>query len=191
MRGAYIEQERARAKALGYDDPTNPNFDATTEMYHKTLTECLRRIKKLKDAGHDPKKIAIMVASHNEDTVRFAIEKMQEIGISPEDKVICFGQLLGMCDYITMPLGQAGYSAYKYIPYGPVNEVCVSTCGAFDCQLTTSTFQVLPYLSRRAQENKGVLKKIQKEKRLLLKEITRRLMRGQLFYKPKGDYTPI
>lgn len=46
-----------------------------------------------------------MVASHNEDTVRFAIEKMKEIGISPEDKVICFGQLLGMCDYITMPLG--------------------------------------------------------------------------------------
>ena len=65
------------------------------------------RIKKLKDAGQDPKKIAIMVASHNEDTVRFAIEKMKEIGISPEDKVICFGQLLGMCDYITMPLGES------------------------------------------------------------------------------------
>lgn len=45
MRGAYIEQERARAAALGYDDPTNPSFEATTEMYHKTLTECLRRIR--------------------------------------------------------------------------------------------------------------------------------------------------
>lgn len=31
---------------------------------------------------------------------------MKEIGISPEDKVICFGQLLGMCDYITFPLGK-------------------------------------------------------------------------------------
>ena len=59
----------------------------------------------MKDAGEDAKKIGIMVASHNEDTVRFAIEKMKEIGISPEDKVICFGQLLGMCDYITFPLG--------------------------------------------------------------------------------------
>jgi len=172
VRGAYMEQERERAKALGYTDPINPSYEATTEMYHKTLTECLRRIKLLKDKGEDAKKIGIMVASHNEDTVRFAIEKMKEIGISPEDKVICFGQLLGMCDYITMPLGQAGYSAYKYIPYGPVHEV-------------------LPYLSRRAQENKGVLKKIQKEKRLLKSEILRRLFTGKLFYTPKGNYVPI
>ncbi|CAL7950270.1 unnamed protein product [Xylocopa violacea] len=172
VRGAYIEQERARAAAMGYPDPTNPTYEATTESYHRTLMECLRRMKQYKDKGEDPKKIGIMVASHNEDTVRFAIEKMKEIGISPEDKVICFGQLLGMCDYITFPLGQSGYSAYKYIPYGPVKEV-------------------LPYLSRRAQENRGILKKIKKEKRLLLAEIMRRFTKGQIFYKPKGNYTPV
>ncbi|RLU17231.1 hypothetical protein DMN91_011300 [Ooceraea biroi] len=172
VRGAYIEQERARAAAMGYPDPTNPTYEATTDSYHKTLMECLRRMKQYKDKGEDPKKIGIMVASHNEDTVRFAIEKMKEIGISPEDKVICFGQLLGMCDYITFPLGQSGYSAYKYIPYGPVKEV-------------------LPYLSRRAQENRGILTKIKKEKSLLLSEITRRIVRGKIFYKPKGNYTPV
>jgi proline dehydrogenase len=171
VRGAYLDQERARAAALGYPDPTNPNFEATSDQYHKTLTECLRRIKAFKDLGEE-KKIAIMVASHNEDTVRFAIQKMKEFGIEPEDKVICFGQLLAMCDYITFPLGQSGYSAYKYIPYGPVNEV-------------------LPYLSRRAHENKGVLKKIKKEKRLLASEIARRLVTGKWWYTPKGDYTPV
>lgn len=124
VRGAYIEQERARAAALGYADPTNPNFEATTEMYHKTLAECLRRIKKLKDAGVDPKKIAIMVASHNEDTVRFAIDQMKEIGISPEDKVICFGQLLGMCDYITMPLGE--FREDRFESHLPTNSFLVS-----------------------------------------------------------------
>ncbi|XP_014488822.1 PREDICTED: proline dehydrogenase 1, mitochondrial-like [Dinoponera quadriceps] len=74
VRGAYIEQ-RTRAAAMGYPDPTNPTYEATTESYHKTLMECLRRIKQYKDKGEDPKKIGIMVASHNEDTVCFAIEK--------------------------------------------------------------------------------------------------------------------
>ncbi|XP_065205612.1 proline dehydrogenase 1, mitochondrial isoform X2 [Planococcus citri] len=172
VRGAYMEQERARAVSLNYTDPINPSYEATTEMYHNTLSECLKRVKELKDVGDVANKIGIMVASHNEDTVRFAIQNMKEIGISPEDKVICFGQLYGMCDYITFPLGQAGYSAYKYIPYGPVNEV-------------------LPYLSRRATENKTVIKKLQKEKKLLKEELIRRLKNGQLFHTPKGDYEPI
>lgn len=60
---------------MGYLDPTNPTYEATTESYHRTLMECLRRMKLYKDKGEDPKKLAIMVASHNEDTVRFAIEK--------------------------------------------------------------------------------------------------------------------
>lgn len=78
----------------------------------------------LKDNGDDARKIGIMVASHNEDTVRFAIENMKSIGISPEDKVICFGQLLGMCDYITFPLGKfrnvnvtwEGMTVYSVLP---------------------------------------------------------------------------
>ncbi|XP_046655257.1 proline dehydrogenase 1, mitochondrial-like isoform X2 [Daphnia pulicaria] len=171
VRGAYMEQERARASALGYQDPINPTYEATTAMYEKTLLECLTRIKDMKTRTNE-RRIGAMVASHNEDTVRFAIKKMEELGISPEDKVICFGQLLGMCDQISFPLGQSGYSVYKYVPYGPVDEV-------------------LPYLSRRAQENRGILTKIKKEKRLLVTELKRRLVKGQLFSTPKGDYVPI
>ena len=67
-------QERARAVSLGYEDPVNENYEATTNMYHNTLTECLRRIKQLKDTTEE-KRIGIMVASHNPDTVRFTIQK--------------------------------------------------------------------------------------------------------------------
>ncbi|XP_053617333.1 proline dehydrogenase 1, mitochondrial [Plodia interpunctella] len=168
VRGAYIEQERARAAAMGYEDPTCENVDATTASFHKCLKEILSRAK----TGPQQGRVGIMVASHNEDTVRYAIRLMQEHDIKPDDKVVCFGQLLGMCDHITFPLGQAGYSAYKYVPYGPVLEV-------------------LPYLSRRANENRGFLVKIKKEKGLILKEIFRRVFTGQMFYKPDGKYTPV
>ena len=178
--------------------------------------ECMRRIKHLKDSDK-PKKVGIMVASHNEDTIRFAIENMKRLDIAPEDKVdiyYCILQYAVNCDKIdvsinnlyfrlfvlvscwecvtncpflwvstlyhmaeTCPLfiiiaGQAGYSVYKYVPYGPVNEV-------------------LPYLSRRARENSGILTKLEKEKMLLRRELKERIFQGRMFQKPKGDYIPI
>lgn len=75
VRGAYMEQERARAKLLGYKDPINPDYESTSAMYHSVLDECLTRIKALKDAGDDPQKIGIMVASHNADTVRYGVKR--------------------------------------------------------------------------------------------------------------------
>lgn len=76
VRGAYMLQERERAASLGYDDPINPGFEATSEMYHRCLAECMRRMHELKQFGDGrEKKVGIMVASHNADTIRFAIQK--------------------------------------------------------------------------------------------------------------------
>jgi len=171
VRGAYMEQERARAAELGYEDPINPNFEATSEMYHRCLAECMRRMQELK-LTNQPNKVGIMVASHNADTIRFALQRMKELGIEPDERLICFGQLYGMCDNLSFPLGQAGYSVYKYVPYGPVNEV-------------------LPYLSRRARENGGMMSKLATEKKLQRQELFDRLKTGRIFYKPQGNYVPV
>ena len=62
-----------------------------------------------------------------------------------------------MVDYITFSLGSAGLPAYKWLPYGPIDEV-------------------LPYLSRRSVENRGIFDKVKKEKRLIRKELKRRFI---------------
>uniref|UniRef100_A0A803VL17 Proline dehydrogenase n=1 Tax=Ficedula albicollis TaxID=59894 RepID=A0A803VL17_FICAL len=155
VRGAYMEQERERAAQMGYEDPINPTYEKTNEMYHRCLDYVLEEIKR-------SRKASVMVASHNEDTVKFTLRRMMELGIHPSDKKVCFGQLLGMCDQITFPLGQAGFPVYKYVPYGPVKEV-------------------LPYLSRRAQENRGFMQRANRERDLLWKEVKRRVLTGNLF----------
>ncbi|KAL6096908.1 prodh [Pungitius sinensis] len=158
VRGAYMYQERNRAKEIGYEDPINPDYEATNRMYHKCLEFVLEEIDQSRKAN-------IMVATHNEETVKYTLEKMNEMRLFPTENKVYFGQLLGMCDQISFPLGQAGFPVYKYVPYGPVNEV-------------------IPYLSRRAQENRGFMKGSQRERSLLWKELRRRVLGGQIFYTP-------
>lgn len=40
-----FSQERARAAAMGYEDPTCESVDATTASFHKCLKEILSRVK--------------------------------------------------------------------------------------------------------------------------------------------------
>jgi proline dehydrogenase len=86
-----------------------------------------------------------MVASHNQRSVQLAIDEMKRLGIKSgsmdgtdeSNGGVYFGQLLGMADQISFSLGSQGYSVYKYVPYGKLEEV-------------------IPYLMRRAQENSSV-----------------------------------
>ena len=147
VRGAYMEQERQRALDLDYEDPIYPDKAHTNSCYHNMVEIVLKQIER--------QKCEVMIASHNEFTIQYVVERMRQSGICPANGGIFFGQLLGMCDQVTYLLGAGGYCSYKYVPYGPIEAV-------------------LPYLSRRAYENKGMLKGSQKEIELLKGELKRR-----------------
>ncbi|KAM6188343.1 hydroxyproline dehydrogenase-like [Sarcoramphus papa] len=152
VRGAYLELERRRARELGDPDPVHPTLDAT----HRSYGECLELALGL--AAQAGEEIEVMVATHNEVSVLHATHRMEELGIPRQGGGVCFGQLLGMCDHVSLALGEAGYAVYKSVPYGGAEAT-------------------LPYLARRAQENQGVLQAARRERRLLARELRRRLLR--------------
>ena len=149
VRGAYMIHERERATMLNIDDPIHDTANATHCTYDEVV-ELLLRYRANNGPG-----LEIMVASHNEQSIRNATALMNELGLAPDDDCVHFAQLLGMSDHLTYTLGNAGYSAFKYLPYGKVREV-------------------VPYLIRRAQENGDVLGNTGKELDLLHKELWRR-----------------
>ncbi|XP_066434004.1 hydroxyproline dehydrogenase-like [Eleutherodactylus coqui] len=151
VRGAYMDKERKLAKEKGYSDPIQPDWTATNTSYQRSLDKLLDLI------GQGDQRYNLIIASHNEESVLHAVRRIAELGVDRSSGAVCFGQLLGMCDHVSLTLGQAGYLVYKSIPYGSVDSV-------------------LPYLVRRAQENQSVLQGIRKERDLLRRELSRRLL---------------
>ena len=67
VRGAYMEQEKSRAQAMNYEDPIHPNYQATCDNYNKVVSTILEEVKR---SGAN-----IVVASHNEDSVVFTLQR--------------------------------------------------------------------------------------------------------------------
>ncbi|KAG5854724.1 hypothetical protein ANANG_G00040820 [Anguilla anguilla] len=150
VRGAYMDKERKLANQESRPDPIQQSWEHTNDSYNGSLDILLDLI------SQHPQRFRLIVATHNEESVRHAVSRMAELGIDKQAGSVCFGQLLGMCDHVSLTLAQQGYLIYKSMPYGSVDDT-------------------LPYLVRRAQENRTVLQGIRKERDLLRQELRRRL----------------
>lgn len=145
VRGAYMEKERRRASELGYPDPIQPNLQATHNDYDASLIFCLNNLERL----------AFCAGTHNEKSSLLLVDEMGKRGVSSNDERIWFSQLLGMSDNISFNLSAHGYNVAKYVPYGPVEAV-------------------MPYLTRRAQENTAIAGQASREYSLINAEYKRR-----------------
>jgi len=154
VRGAYMEKERERASAKGYPSPIQPDKECTDRDYDAALTFMMDNVDLF----------SICAGSHNEASnlhlVRL-IEKAVASGKILEKDVssrVHFSQLLGMSDHLSFNLAHAGFAVSKYVPYGPVREV-------------------LPYLTRRAEENTSIRGQTGREMSLIQRELGRRHQR--------------
>ena len=100
-------------------------------------------------------RISLCIGTHNEASVLKAIELMKEKKIEASSEKVCFAQLYGMSDHISFNLAKQGFRVAKYLPFGPM-------------ELS------LPYLFRRANENKSVAGQVSRELSLIKKELERR-----------------
>ncbi len=148
VRGAYMEKERARAAAMNYPDPIQPTKLASDDNYNAAIDFTMLNLDR----------VSAFFGTHNEKSTELVMDKMGAIGLPHDHPNIYFGQLYGMSDNITYYLGAEKYNVCKYLPYGPVKDV-------------------VPYLTRRAQENTSVAGQTGRELSLIQKELDRRARR--------------
>lgn len=145
VRGAYMEKERERAAEKGYPDPIQPNKDASDRNYNAGIDFMMNNLDR----------VSAFFGTHNEKSTELIMDKMQAKGLQHDNQHVHFGQLYGMSDNISYFLADKGYNVAKYLPYGPVKDV-------------------VPYLTRRAQENTSVAGQTGRELALIEKELKRR-----------------
>ena len=147
VRGAYMEKERRRAVEMNYTSPIQPDKHSTDKDYNASVQFCIEHLNT----------IAVIIASHNEQSNLLATELLQQKNIALNHPHVHFSQLYGMSDNITFNLAKAGCSVSKYLPFGPIKDV-------------------IPYLMRRAQENSSVSGQTGRELGLIKLELARRKM---------------
>ncbi len=145
VRGAYMEKERARAQAMGYPSPIQPDKASTDKDYDAALDFLVA----------NRAVFSVCAGTHNENSSMYLATLLHKEQVAPNDPKFYFAQLLGMSDHISYNLSDAGYQVAKYVPFGPVQEV-------------------LPYLLRRADENTSVAGQTSRELGLIIKERARR-----------------
>jgi len=145
VRGAYHEQEIARAKTNNYPCPVHLKKSDTDRDYSLAINICINNIDR----------IAICAGTHNEESSQLLANLLDEKGIDKNDDRIYFSQLLGMSDHISYNLSVANYNVSKYVPYGPVKDV-------------------MPYLIRRAEENTSIAGQMGRELTNIVAEKKRR-----------------
>jgi hypothetical protein len=121
VRGAYMHQDKPLGVLHGNKRDTDANYNKAIAHVHEQIQKNQRNL-------------SLLVASHNNSSCDYAMNIFKE----KKDQV-AFAQLLGMNNKLSKECRARGFTTYKYVPFGSLQET-------------------LPYLSRRIYENYDILK---------------------------------
>ena len=141
-----MNEERELATKGNYESPVWDTIEDTHKCYNQNMEHIIKNM-----STND----MVFVASHNVDTIELAKRLVLEKDLKNAN-CVRFGQLRGFSDQVTGGLAAEGFRVYKYVPFGP-------------------TEQVMPYLVRRGQESRQVLREQKFQNETLKKEIKSRL----------------
>ncbi|KAL9629791.1 MAG: hypothetical protein Q9164_006722 [Protoblastenia rupestris] len=171
VRGAYMGSD---SRELFWDtkEQTDRAYDGIAEaLIRRTWSRVLRP----NDSGIAFPDVALVLASHNQESVRKAMALRAEQIRTGERKIdMSYGQLMGMADEVSCDLvmtckknrsllrfqdgvGDAGPKTYKYLVWGSVGEC-------------------LKYLVRRAEENRDAVMRAKGSRLALKAELARRIL---------------
>lgn len=115
VRGAYMISERERALRLNKPSPIHATIDDTHKAYNEGVQFVIEQQAKLSKASDSVCGLALVVASHNHQSVQLTRALMEKYGIPKSGTWVSFGQLLGMQDGLTHSIASNGFKALKYV----------------------------------------------------------------------------
>ncbi|TKY50083.1 Proline dehydrogenase 2 [Spatholobus suberectus] len=148
VRGAYMSTESKLAESLGYASPVHNTIQDTHNCFNDCSSFLLEKI------ANGPG--SVVLATHNIESGKLAAAKAHELGVGKVNHKLEFAQLYGMSEALSFGLSNAGFRVSKCMPFGPVE-------------------MLMPYLLRRAEENRGLLAASGFDRQLMRKELGRRL----------------
>ena len=144
VRGAYLEGEKHRVPY-----PLHSSKLETDQAYDSAVDLLLHHV------ASTSSNVGVLVATHNHQSVRRAVETMQRLGLQNDSPGVHFATIMGMCDHISLALGISGFNALKLVLFGKFNDL-------------------FPWLLRRLDENQDIFGGAHDEVYYLFCELKRR-----------------
>ncbi len=145
VRGAYVVKEAEYAERHHTVNPLHNNKASVDHDFNEAVHYSIHHI------AH----VAMCIGSHNIESCRLALMKATEDSKALNHPHLVFSQLYGMSDPLSNNLAHYGANVSKYMPYGQAKFL-------------------LPYLIRRAEENKSVQGQMSREHQQIVEEVLRR-----------------